>query len=91
MMVIARCILILELLNLKEKKCIIEPVKSIKCPLDSPFMVPLELGVLEGFEKADLACLIKAGLKLMIANLLSINILPYITATLNTSNSEGNS
>ena len=69
MMVIVRYILILEMLKCeRKKKCVIVSVKII-CQ-GSLFMFPMELWFLEGFEKTDLACSIKVGLKLMTANLL---------------------
>ena len=68
MMVIVRYILILEMLKFeRKKKCVI--VVKIICQ-GSLFTFPMEQWSLEAFEKTDLACSIKVGLKLMTANLL---------------------
>lgn len=66
---IVRCILILEILKCERKeKCVLESVKNIIRSQGSLSEDPTSLGFMGAIEKADLAYLIKVGLKLMIAN-----------------------
>ena len=68
-MVIVRYVLVLEMLKFeRKKKCVIVSVKII-CQ-GSLFTFAMEQWSLEAFEKTDLACSIKVGLKLITANLL---------------------